>query len=899
MRFINKLLSSLLFLAIAAMLPQEANAYAFMVDGLCYNITYDGVVVTSEYSDGGYSNLSGALNIPESVTYNGTTYSVTGIGCNAFSHCTGLTSVTIPNSVTLIEDGAFYCCSGLTSVTIPNSVILISHNAFKDCSCMTSVTIGSSVAIIRPSVFDGCVALKTVNWNVESYPDFNEYDSPFINLTDITTFTFGDTVKRIPAFLCCGLRALSSIIIPQSVTEIGDWAFINCTGLTSLTIGNSVASIGDWAFYGCTSLTSLTIPNSVISIGWNSFGFCTGLTSIIIPNSVTTISQEAFGNCCGLTSVTIPNSVTSIGEGAFEGCSGLTSLIIPNSVTSIGDGAFYGCSSLTSLIIPNSVTSIGFRSFSYCSNLSTVSVEGDNIKYDSRNNCNAIIETETNSLLFGSKNTMIPGSVKSISNSAFAGCTGLTSVIIPYSVISIGQDAFSECAGLKSVALPNTITSIGDYCFYGCTCLSELIFTGQGAWSYNGNWLPVNQLKTINIGCEINSLGNFQFAPDVVNSYAAVPPSCQSSTFTNYNGELHVPLASAAAYFTANYWKNFDNLVNDLNEKVTLNKTYLYLDQDDSVLLTAMVEPQENEVLWSTTNPSVATVSETGIVTSTGIGVCDIYATLASNAAVYATCHVVSVPSEINILLSDEYLEMIVGEEKVLSATITPADSGLTPAWSSSDLNVATVENGIITAVGEGECDITATVLDKIATCHVKVFNNVIISLSKGNEIIGTNQILTVYPTCSPDVPVDLVVTSSNPSVAVARVVNRAKAPIEGLTCFLEKGMALEFVDKFATNGNEKAPALAGEKAIMIVGVSVGTATITVSATDGQVESATLELRVVDVNGDGSITAADVTALYDYFLNGDNTYIDNSDVNGDGNITSADITTIYNILLGN
>ncbi|MDD6131385.1 MAG: leucine-rich repeat domain-containing protein, partial [Bacteroidales bacterium] len=177
--------------------------------------------------------------------------------------------------------------------------------------------------------------------------------------------------------------------------------------------------------------------------------------SITISKTGTTYSVTSIGSYafyyCSLTSITIPNSVTSIDDRAFWGC-GLTSINIPNSVSSIGESAFWG-SDLTSINIPNSVSSIGDRVFSFCRGLKSIVVESGNSKYDSRDNCNAIIETATNTLLAGCKNTTIHNSVTSIGNSAFSGCSGLTSVTIPNSVNSIGYAAFSGCSGLESIVV--------------------------------------------------------------------------------------------------------------------------------------------------------------------------------------------------------------------------------------------------------------------------------------------------------------------------------------------------------------------------------------------------------------------------------------------------------------
>ena len=272
--------------------------------------------------------LKGTLNIPATVTLNGTEYSVTSIGNYAFENCSSLQSVTIPNSVTSIGDCAFSGCSNLQSVTIPNSVTSIGDNAFKDCSSLQSVTIPNSVTTIGVGAFEFCSNLQ-------------------------------------------------SVTIPNSVTSIGNCAFWGCSSLQSVTIPNSVTSIGDLAFCRCRNLQSVTIPNSVTSIGNNAFSDCSSLQSVTIPNSVTSIGDFAFSGCSSLQSVTIPNSVTSIKDGAFFDCSSLQSVTIPNSVTNIGVEAFWGCSSLQSVTIPNSVTSIGNDAFSYCPNLQSVTINSN------------------------------------------------------------------------------------------------------------------------------------------------------------------------------------------------------------------------------------------------------------------------------------------------------------------------------------------------------------------------------------------------------------------------------------------------------------------------------------------------------------------------------------------
>ncbi|MFD0702859.1 leucine-rich repeat domain-containing protein [Slackia equolifaciens] len=453
----KSILSLLCILAFALPFVAATPCFADTGETTIGQITYQHDTETDEamvtHADSG---ISGDVEIPGTIEVGDQKYKVTSIGDHAFSWCTDLTEITIPESVTSIGDHAFRGCSSLTQITIPEGVTSIGDHAFSECSSLTQITIPEGVTSIGDGAFSYCYGLTQI-----AIPE---------GVTSI-----GDVAFR-------GCSSLTEVAIPESVTSIGGGAFNACSSLTQITIPEGVTSIGDYAFSGCSKLTEIAIPEGVTSIGDGAFNSCLGLTQITIPEGVTSIGDDAFYDCLSLTQIAIPESVTSIGNGAFDGCSSLTEVAIPEGVTSIGYGTFAFCSSLKEITIPEGVTSIGDYAFSWCTGLTEVAIPESvtSIGQGTFADCSSL------------KEITIPESVTSIGDRAFAYCSSLKEITIPESVTSIGQGTFADCSSLKEITIPESVTSIGDYAFYGCDNLTN-VYVRDGLSLGTGSFLNVSQ----------------------------------------------------------------------------------------------------------------------------------------------------------------------------------------------------------------------------------------------------------------------------------------------------------------------------------------------------------------------------------------------------------------------
>ncbi len=526
----------------------------------------------------------------------------TSIGEYAFEGCISLSSVSIGNSVETIGNYAFDGCATLGSIELPNSVTSLGSNSFRACALLTTATLGNSLETINDQAFYGCVLLSGI-----VIPDSATSigNRAFYQCRMLETVDFGDNVATIgdSAFYDC--TKLSSVTLPNAITAIGTSAFYGCSSVTSYTIGasspnyssaegvlfnktqtqlinypagntrttytipDSVTSVGNYAFLKSDDLETLVIPNTVNSLGTNAFYDCElvnvtigngilnldafrfndKLETVVIGNGITAIPDNMFKNCTSLTDVTLGTSIVTIGSNAFYGASSLDSISIPSSVITVGDQAFFDCTSLSSLIIGDHVTTLGTNVFEGCSSLVSVT---------------------------------IPSSVISIDEDAFYRCTSMTSINVDeenehyssdngilYNKTKTAIVKYPNGRTATTFTMPNYVTSVNDHAFYGsteiehfyCSCMASLPedYSIRITWlssktvervhdySTTYDWSADCRACTVNIRCSLNEEHNITLNLNADTSVTREPTCTQmgETTYSVSGTESGVPYADS------------------------------------------------------------------------------------------------------------------------------------------------------------------------------------------------------------------------------------------------------------------------------------------------------------------------------------------------------------------
>lgn len=424
---------------------------------------------------------------------------LTSIGQGAFRGCTGLTSVTIPSGVTLLDGYVFQGCSALTELNLPDGLKEIQGGAVWYCSSLEYIDIPDTVTIIGANAFANNPNLKEIGYPKGWTTVTNGY-SPFQDCPSLTKIEIPEGVTVIPdiAFSNC---ALEEVVLPDSLTTIGNNAFYRCMALTDITIPDGVTTIGNNAFSSCTTLPEIVLPDSVTSIGYSAFASCSALEKLTLSNSLTKLDQNIFNGCTSLVSVTIPESVVTLSQ-TFPGCTALIEVNLPEGLKTIAGETFKGCTSLEKIDIPASVTTMGGDAFG---------------------NCTAL------------KELGYPiGWTTSGTFSPFRGCTSLTKIEVPEGVTSIPAKAFMSFAELEEIILPQTLTFIGNYAF-ASTGLKEITIP-DSVTNIEGNaFVSCKTLEKVTLSNSLTTLASSLFSECTALTSITIPASVKTiySAFPN------------------------------------------------------------------------------------------------------------------------------------------------------------------------------------------------------------------------------------------------------------------------------------------------------------------------------------------------------------------------------
>lgn len=417
-------------------------------------------------------NIIKDIVIPNTVTENGVTYDI----------------ITIEEGSFCYNKNIHYCMSSspeFEKIIISPGIKRIGKNAFNGQTAVKSLILPNSLSSIEQGAFKYCTNLEG-------------------------KIVIPGNVERIGNDAFTGCKNISEIVLQGGIKEIGYGAFSYCENISELIIPNTVVSIEGTAFYSCKSIKDVKIPNGIKNIGRSAFCDCESISKITIPNTVTTIEVFSFSGCSNLTNIELPESISSIGYGAFSECTNLANIKLPESIISIDNMAFSDCNSLKSITIPKNVTDIKGPLFGGTP-IEIINVDINNTKYDSRENCNAIVETSTNKIISACKNTKIPSSITTLGNSSYSQCASLEEITIPNNITTLENGVFSRCKELKKIEIPDSVTDTGTDLLSYCSKLQTIKISKKMTKINHRMFQGCTSLSQFEIPENINCIGEYAF----------------------------------------------------------------------------------------------------------------------------------------------------------------------------------------------------------------------------------------------------------------------------------------------------------------------------------------------------------------------------------------------------
>jgi len=651
---------------------------------------------------------------------------LTTIGQEAFNGCTSLEKVVIPNSVTTIKGAAFLACSKLSDVTLSKNLLSLGGYAFGDCDSLESIEIPKSIETTTEEYY--IQYIYGYQWGV------------FIACDNLKEIIFEKGTTQIAKGMFANNESIEQISIPDTVTLIGDQAFLNCTSLSDVQLSQNLITVGQEAFMGCTSITKIKIPDSVTTIKGAAFLACSDLSDVTLSRNLISLGGYAFGDCDSLESIEIPKSVKDTTSeyygqyiydyqwGVFIACDNLKNITFEKETTQIVYGMFANNESIEKIEIPETVTTIGSDAFYKCTSL-----------------------TEIN----------IPDTVLTVGSYAFGGCKNLEKVHLPKNIKNIEKGTFKDCSVLKDITIPDTVMKIGDVAFSGCTALPQITLPASVQTIGDKAFSHCEALADVKLSEGLTSIGSYAFEHNIALPKVTLPNTLESlgERAFQYCDVLADVDLGAGLKVIPEYCFYKDPAL----QKVILPYQFTTVNASAFANCTKLTDITFNRNVSSVYASALSYKDKTTIH-----GVKGTYAeSFASDNGF--KFEALNAPAT-GITLSKEKIEIAKDKSIRLTASLTPVDTSDELTWTSSNEEVATVEDGVVKAVGLGEAEIVAMAGSVTKSCPVKVYqgvNNITLDVTSHTMTIGDFLQLTatIYPKDAEYK--DVIWSSDNEDVAV------------------------------------------------------------------------------------------------------------------------------------